>query len=243
MSALVLKSGLQTSVQDLGRFGLQCYGVVVGGAVDAFCARLANALAGNPDNAALLEMALVGPEIGFEKEALIAWCRAEFDARLAGGPLPPNRPVRVPAGATASFGAVRQGARAWLAIAGGIAVPLVLGSRSTCRRFGFGGLQGRALIDGDRLALGGRCAWSQRIISSLRVTGRRHCDWSVRPAALGKPVIGDRLRVLRGHPRGIGLAGKRGRAFSARRIASPRTPIAWGFVSRGRRWRWSNRAS
>jgi antagonist of KipI len=198
MTLTVLKNGLLTSIQDLGRPGHQRYGVVVGGAADAFSARVANALVGNPGNAALLEMALVGPELRFESEALIAWCGAEFDARLDGVPLPPNRPVRAPAGAVVAFGAVRTGARAWLAMAGGIDVPLVLGSRSTCRRFGFGGLHGRALIAGDRLQLGPRSDWARRICASLKATGRAYCDWSVRPASLGQAAGSDRIRALRG---------------------------------------------
>ena len=198
MSLTVIKGGVLTSVQDLGRFGYQHFGVVVGGAADPFLARLANVLVGNPENAALLEVALVGPELRFEGDALVAWCGAEFDARLDGTPLPRNRPVRVQAGEVATFGVVRAGARAWLAVAGGIDVPVVLGSRSTCRRFGFGGFGGRALVAGDRLVTGAPSVWAQRIMGSLTTRSRAACDWSVRPESLGIAPASKRFRVLRG---------------------------------------------
>ncbi len=198
MSLNVVKSGLLTTIQDLGRAGYQRYGVVVGGAADPFSARVANALVGNSGDAAVLEFALVGPELRFEEESLLAWTGADFDARLGDIPLPSNRPVRVQAGATVSFGAVRRGARAWLAIAGGIDVPVILGSRSTCRRFGFGGLRGRPLVAGDRLTFGERTEWAERMSTSLRDAGQASCGWSVRPASLGKPSIPERIRALRG---------------------------------------------
>jgi antagonist of KipI len=198
MSLTVLKSGPLTSIQDLGRTGYQRFGVVVGGAADPFSARVANALVGNPSGAALLEMALVGPEVRFGWETLIAWCGAEFDAQINGLPFPPNRPVRVPPQGVVSFGAVRKGARAWLAVAGGIDVPLVLGSRSTCRRFGFGGLHGRAIKTGDQLRTGTPSSWAQRICGCLRATGRTYCDWSVRPDALVETASGGAIRALPG---------------------------------------------
>ncbi len=198
MSVTVLKGGVLCSVQDLGRPGYQRYGMVVGGAADSFSARVANALVGNPSNAALLEVSLVGPDLRFETESLIAWCGAEFNVRFGNVPIPPNRPTRVPAGAVVSFGSVQMGARAWLAIAGGIEVPVVMGSRSTCRRFGVGGLQGRPLVTGDLLKLGAPSGWAQRICSALRGSGRLHCDWSVRPESLGGAPAPSRLRALRG---------------------------------------------
>jgi antagonist of KipI len=198
MSLTVLKAGMLCSVQDLGRPGFQRYGMVVGGAADSFSARVVNALVGNLPNAALLEVTLVGPDLRFEVESLIAWCGAEFDVRLGNLPLPPNRPTRVPAGTVVSFGPVIVGARAWLAIAGGIDVPLVMGSRSTCRRFGIGGLKGRPLAIGDQLEFGEPSVWAHRICASLRAAGRLHCDWSVRPDLLGGRPASSRLRALRG---------------------------------------------
>jgi antagonist of KipI len=135
----VLKPGLLTTVQDLGRPGFQQYGIVVGGALDAFAARVANLIVGNDDQAAVLEMAQTGPELRFAEAALVAWGGADFEVHLGNQPLPRDRPVLVAAGETVSFGFARTGLRGWLAVAGGIDVPLVLGSRSTYRRAGIGG--------------------------------------------------------------------------------------------------------
>ena len=143
----VLKPGLLTTVQDLGRPGYQQFGIVVGGALDAFSTRVANLILANDANAAVLEMAQTGPELNFENETVVAWCGADFDARIGSEPMPRDRPVRIAAGETLSFGFARSGLRAWLAVAGGIDVPLVMGSRSTYRRAGIGGHEiGRAHV-------------------------------------------------------------------------------------------------
>ncbi len=198
MSISVLKPGLLTTVQDLGRPGYQRYGVVVGGAVDAFAARVANLLAGNGDNAALLEIALQGPALRFKADTLVAWSGGDFDAKLGTEPLPKDRPVRVPAGAVVSFGLAPHGARAWLAVAGGIDVPLVLGSRSTYRRAGFGGHQGRPLRAGDVLTLGAGGDWANTILASLLAAGRAATTWSVRPPTLGAQPKEGFVRAMRG---------------------------------------------
>lgn len=190
----VLKPGLLTTVQDLGRFGYQKFGVVVGGALDRFAARVANAIVGNDDNAAVLELAQLGPELRFERDALIAWCGAEFGARIGGEPLPADRAVRVRAGETISFGAAKSGVRAWLAVAGGIDVPLVLGSRTTYRRGGFGGFEGRPLRAGDRLRCGEESEWT----ASYRSKAPRFSAWSVRSHTLGKPALAGVVRAMRG---------------------------------------------
>jgi antagonist of KipI len=133
----VQQPGLLTTVQDLGRPGYQQYGVVVGGALDALAARTANLLVGNEENAAVLEMAQTGPALCFAQSTLVAWCGADFDAQINDEPCLRDRPVRVAAGDILRFGLARRGLRAWLAIAGGIDVPLVMGSRSTYRRAGW----------------------------------------------------------------------------------------------------------
>ena len=79
----VLKSGLLTTVQDLGRPGFQQYGVVVGGALDGLAARAANLAVGNDDNAAVIEMAQTGPELRCEREMLVAWAGADFHIAIA----------------------------------------------------------------------------------------------------------------------------------------------------------------
>lgn len=194
----VFKAGLLTSVQDLGRRGYQRYGVVVGGALDDFAARAANTIVGNDDNAAVLEMAQLGPGLLCETEMLVAWCGADFDARLDGEVLPRDHAVRVTAGQVVSFGMAQSGLRAWLAVAGGIDVPLVLGSRSTYRRAGFGGHEGRPLIAGDRLKIGAPSERGRQILRSLQSSGKRATTWAVRPEYMGKPAPPGTVRALRG---------------------------------------------
>lgn len=190
----VLKPGLLTTVQDLGRFGYQKFGVVVGGALDRFALRVVNSVVGNDENAAVLELAQLGPELRFARETLIAWTGADFPAQIGGEPLPPDRAVRVRAGETISFGAARSGVRAWLAVAGGIDVPLVLGSRTTYRRGGFGGFEGRPLRAGDTLRAGEFSEWTRSYLGKAP----RCSAWSVRPPTLGKPPAAGTVRAVRG---------------------------------------------
>lgn len=194
----VIKPGLLTTVQDLGRPGYQQYGVVVGGALDGFSTRVANLILGNADSAAVLEMAQTGPELRFERETLVAWCGADFDARIGVESLPRDRPVRIAAGETLSFGFARTGLRAWLAVAGGVDVPLVLGSRSTYRRAGIGGFQGRPLSAGDSLVAGESGERSRQLLAELRAAGRRASGWTVRPQTLGGPVTARVMRAVIG---------------------------------------------
>jgi antagonist of KipI len=167
MSISVLKPGLLTTVQDEGRFGHQQGGLVAGGALDAVALRTANLLVGNPASLAGLECTLRGPTLRFETDALLALTGADLAASILGRPVPLGRPVAVRAGTILTFGAPKTTGRAWLAVAGGVAVPLVLGSRATYLRAGLGGLAGRALRAGDELAVGEWSAAGQRLYESL----------------------------------------------------------------------------
>ena len=161
MTIEVLEPGALTSVQTPdGRPGWQRFGVPVGGAADAWSARLANRLVGNSDDAPLLEATLAGPALHFESATLVAWAGAAWHASLDGLPFPANhgRPAR--AGATLEVG-TGPGARVYVAVAG-LTVESVLGSASTDLRTGFGGHEGRALRAGDRLELIGRSATPKR---------------------------------------------------------------------------------
>jgi len=162
MTVRVLTSGLHTTVQDIGREGWRHLGVARCGVLDPVSATLANQLVGNSDDAAVLELALQGPTLQFDEPMRIALCgalvSAQFDTTQgASFALHGGRPVELPCG-TLRLGATHGGARAWLAFAGGIDVPQVLGSRSTDLRGGFGGLEGRALRTGDTLTLRDRPA-------------------------------------------------------------------------------------
>jgi len=143
----IIRGGMQTTVQDLGRPGHRAAGVPLSGAMDAFALRVANLLVGNPENTAALEFALVGPEVEFSADAVIAVSGAEWEG------VPAWKPLRVRAGERVRLNACRRGCRGYLAVAGGIDVEPVLGSRSTYLRAGFGGHLGRALLDGDVLVV------------------------------------------------------------------------------------------
>ena len=148
MSIRVLRPGLLTTVQDMGRHGLQHVGLCPGGAMDPVSLALANALVGNAPGAAALEITVIGPELLFEHDSLVALCGAEFQ-----GAFPANRPLLARAGERLSVGRAVRGARAYLAVAGGFAIEPVLGSCSTYLPGHFGGFEGRALRHGDALPL------------------------------------------------------------------------------------------
>jgi antagonist of KipI len=116
--------------------------------------RLANALVGNAVDAAALEVTLVGPELRFEKPSVIAVTGADLSASLDGAPLALESPQACAGGSVLRFGERRSGTRAYIAVDGGIDVPRVLGSRATHVVSGLGGIDGRALVAGDRLPLG-----------------------------------------------------------------------------------------
>lgn len=146
-SIRVLRPGMFTTVQDGGRRGHRARGVPLSGAADPFALRLVNALVGNPDDAAALEFTLVGPELRFSHETVVAVGGGEF------ADVPRWRPIVLPAGSTLALGPARHGCRGYLAVAGGIAVEPVLGSRSTYVRAELGGWHGRGLREGDTLPL------------------------------------------------------------------------------------------
>lgn len=203
MSLTVLKPGLLTTVQDQGRPGLQRHGVVVGGAVDAFAARVANAVVGNDEQAAVLEMALLGPELRTEQDLLVALCGVGFELKVGGRAAPHDRPVLIKAGEVLAFVPTGRGARAWLAVAGGIDVPLVLGSRSTYVRGRMGGFEGRPLIAGDRVAIGQPSEWAKGLLGQMKARGLAAVTWSVRPETLGRSMGVAAVRAIRGPEWGL----------------------------------------
>ena len=147
----VVDGGMLTTVQDLGRYGYQRYGVPTSGAMDLFSLRAANRLVGNPDHAACLEMTLVAPRLRFVAPATIAVTGADLGARIDGHTLPMWQSVLVEPGTEIWFAGPKSGIRAYLAVAGAVDVPPVLGSRSTYTRSKLGGLEGRKLQAGDAL--------------------------------------------------------------------------------------------
>jgi antagonist of KipI len=174
----VVDGGMLTTVQDLGRRGWQRYGVPVAGAMDGWALRAANRLVGNADGAAGLELTLAGPALQFDIDAVMAVTGADLGAHLDGSPIATWQSHRVRAGSVLSFGGARSGLRAYVAVAGGIEVPVVLGSRSTFTRSGFGGFEGRALRAGDLLPIGGAPQFETRTrrlrLASVPAVGRVH---------------------------------------------------------------------
>lgn len=189
MALEIRKPGLQTTVQDEGRIGLYSAGMPPSGAMDKSSYRMGNLLVGNPDGLAALEITYVGPEVAFTEDTVIAVTGAEMSPKLNGEPISTWRSYGARAGDVLSFGFVQDGARAYLAVAGGIDVPPYVGSRATYTLCGLGGLEGRALLAGDVLPVG------------EGVEGTADAEV---PAELRPPIDGDiELRVL------VGLASYR----------------------------------
>ena len=149
----VVKPGLLTTVQDLGRFGNQASGVPVAGPMDAFSHRLANQLVGNAAAAATLEITLIGPELTVDADTTMAIAGAHFEVMLDDRPIGTSESFAVRSGQRLKFGRIIQGARAYLAIAGGMRTAPVLGSRATHVVSRMGGFQGRALAAGDLIPI------------------------------------------------------------------------------------------
>jgi urea carboxylase len=152
----VLDAGLQTTVQELpGRTGYWDVGVPPSGAWDDLSFALANLAVGNPSTAAGLECVLTGPTLRFASRALVCLAGALHAARLDGRPVSPGVVLAVPAGGVLELGPLHgPGMRGYVAIAGGVDVPQVLGSRATFLLGELGGYDGRALAPGDELQLG-----------------------------------------------------------------------------------------
>ena len=146
--------GLLTTVQDLGRPHAVPAGVPPGGAMDRFAHSAANVLAGNDVRAATLECTLTGPRLVAERACLVAIAGGDLDPRVNGEPAPMWKGIFLSAGDRLTFGTRRSGARAYVAVAGGVAADRWLGSQSTYLLAARGGMHGRALVAGDTIAVG-----------------------------------------------------------------------------------------
>jgi len=203
MTIEVLHPGMLTTVQDEGRFGLRGVGIVTSGAMDKFALQVANLLVGNERGAAALEMTLTGATLVFHDDALVALCGADMDARAdEGPPLPGWRPVLVRSGTVLRFGRALCGARACLAVAGGIAVAAVLASRSTHVPSRLGGFAGRALQPGDRLQAGtpsaAALALAARLAAAAPGAPIAPAAWAIAPSARPPYAEQPAVRVTRG---------------------------------------------
>ena len=125
-----MSHSLVTTIQDLGRIGYQKFGVNVSGAMDPWALRAANLLVGNPENTGAVEITVIGPDVTFEEDTLLAITGANLSPTVNGVPVPMYRPVALKAGTVLSFGRPQLGVRAYLAISGGFDVPKVMGQVS-----------------------------------------------------------------------------------------------------------------
>jgi len=150
----VISAGIATTIQDMGRPGYYHLGIPMGGAMDRLALRTANLLVGNDEDAAGLETVFMGPELEFTEDATVAVCGAELPPKVDGEPRETWTAFAVKSGQVLSFDFLKAGARAYIAISGGINTPPKLGSRSTYAIGALGGIDGRAVQPGDLLPLG-----------------------------------------------------------------------------------------
>lgn len=197
MSIKVHHPGLLTTIQDLGRFGSQKFGVLVSGAMDPISLRIANLLVGNNEGEGALEITLFGTTLEFETDELVAITGGDLQPTIDGKDAPMWRPVLIRKGSILKFKSAIYGCRAYVAFAGGIDVPEVMGSKSTYLRAGIGGLHGRALQKGDVFESGNLNTLSRAFVHQLeRLTS--HFTWSVNYRDFITFNKTQTIRVLRG---------------------------------------------
>ncbi|HWO76709.1 MAG TPA: biotin-dependent carboxyltransferase family protein [Bacillus sp. (in: firmicutes)] len=198
----IMKPGLLTSVQDLGRYKYQKYGVIVSGAMDTLSHRIANLLVGNQENAATLEITLLGPVIEFEEDTLISICGGDLSPAINGEPIRLWRSIFVKKGSLLSFGACKNGCRAYLAVAGGFKISNVMESKSTYLRAGIGGFKGRALRSGDRLDNEEPSNLSAQMINRLKnqlgETSFIENDWTITSDLIPSLQSSPTIRAIKG---------------------------------------------
>ena len=154
MGGIIVKNpGFLSSIQDLGRFGQQWCGLSPAGAMDTKSMQIANLLVGNNAGEAVIEATMMGPELEFTCDETIALCGGNMMPALDGKPIPMNCAVAVKKGQKLSFGTLQSGCRTYIAFAGGMDIPAVMGSKATLLRDKIGGFMGRALAAGDEIAL------------------------------------------------------------------------------------------
>ncbi|MGI9331998.1 MAG: biotin-dependent carboxyltransferase family protein [Gammaproteobacteria bacterium] len=171
MTIKVIAPGLYTTVQDLGRPGYYHLGIPIGGAMDRLALRAANLLVGNDEGAACLEAVFMGPELVFSVDATVAVTGAQLPPKVDGERRDTWTSFEVEAGQVLSFDYLRSGARAYIAVSGGLDTPVMLDSRSTYAIGALGGVEGRGLLAGDELPLGAsgqRAAAGRRVAENLR---------------------------------------------------------------------------
>ncbi|AOE50588.1 5-oxoprolinase subunit C family protein [Kangiella sediminilitoris] len=174
MAIKVHKAGLQTTVQDSGRSGYRKYGVANNGALDEYSHRLANWLVGKEKDSPTLEVTQIGPVLEFTTATTIGIAGAEFELFINDQAVPINQTLHIKAGDTLSFGHLKSGARAYIAFSGDLEIPSIMQSRSTNLLASFGGLNGRALQDGDCLSISSELFAQERTVPEELLMEHHH---------------------------------------------------------------------
>jgi len=187
MSLEILRAGLQTTIQDLGRFGAAHLGISASGASDNLAMRIGNLMVGNPENTTVIEMTLTGDTVLFHSNVFIALAGSKFKIDLDDKPFPFWAGTYISAGQVLTIGPTLNGARCYLCVRGGLQVKNIINSTSTHLTSGVGGLNGSILKKGDRIAFGNMDQVIQPIksmknypytdITTVRVTKGLQWDW------------------------------------------------------------------
>ncbi|MCQ6274231.1 biotin-dependent carboxyltransferase family protein [Bacillus sp. V3B] len=198
----ITKPGLLSSIQDLGRYGFQKYGVITSGVMDSIAHRLANLLVGNKENQPTIEVTLLGPVIQFHQDSLIAICGGDLSPTINQIPIRTWRTILVKKGSELKFGQARAGCRAYLTVAGGFSIPSIMESASTYLRANIGGFHGRALQSGDQIKFDSLSILSLKMMQQLNRQINNQpfveMEWSISsdliPTLQSDPLI----RVIKG---------------------------------------------
>ncbi|MCP2042176.1 biotin-dependent carboxyltransferase family protein [Pontibacter sp. HSC-36F09] len=198
MGLETLKPGMLTTLQDKGRYGHQREGIITSGAMDTFACRVANMLAGNADDEAVLEITLVGPTIRFTEDQLIALTGADLSPELNGERVAMWRPLLVKKESILSFGAPVSGCRAYLAVSGGFAIPKLMGSYATYLQAGIGGYKGRALQARDLIPCNSPTPAGIALFPQMAGADYAAASWTPDPQFYPNYTSNPTLRVIKG---------------------------------------------
>ncbi|KFM98538.1 biotin-dependent carboxyltransferase [Bacillus clarus] len=196
MNVEILHAGMFTTIQDLGRYQYQQYGVPVSGAMDRVALRIINMLVGNEEDEAGLEITIMGPKMLIKKTTLLAIGGANIEPLLNGEPIPLWRPVLAEEGSMLCFGKLQFGCRAYVTFAGGIDIASSMGSKSTYVRAAIGGIEGRMLRKGDRFGIGTPSKFANHVINHLIEDNRVKTKWAICHHVLPKYNRHPVLRVI-----------------------------------------------
>lgn len=197
MSIKILQSGFLATIQDLGRFGSQKYGVIVGGAMDSLAVRIANILVGNEEREATIEITMFGTELQFEKECLVAITGGDLNPTIDGEKAPMWRPILIHKGEVLKFTSPVSGCRAYIAFSGGLQVPEVMNSKSTYTQANIGGYKGRELRKNDTLYCGDISERAKTFIHQLKEKDHPF-HWSANYASFYTFHHTETIRILEG---------------------------------------------